>query len=65
MHKNITVSFFSNELMSAQYTRWTCGNLVVIHDDTADLFLCCVNETGELLLETSSLKEALRRLTGD
>jgi|GEM_PF-4387484 len=65
MTKRIDVSFASNELMSVPHTRWISGNLIVVHDDTDDRFICCVKKTGEILKETGSLRDAINWLTAD
>lgn len=48
MTKRIDVSFSSNELMSVPHTRWVSGNLVVVHDNVDDRFICCVKKRRDL-----------------
>jgi hypothetical protein len=59
---NITVSFVDSSLSNNPYTRWKCGNKVVIHDPASDAFLC-LSATGELLEQASSLQAAMDWLT--
>lgn len=44
MNKRIDASFASNELTSVPHTRWIRGNLLVVHDDVDDRFICCVKK---------------------